>query len=172
MSDFAKEGERHKPRRRNKDTVKAVELAANGDIDDAADKAPEQPWMEVDDDWAPEVKAIFMAMQQDTMRQFMTPVGWAQLYLKCSAWSKEFKPKFLGISADGDVKMGKAPIPASVLNDISKTLDSFGGSEKARREMKILIDPDPDSGNAKIGGDAKMAAQKAIARPLRRQLKS
>lgn len=170
MSDFATKGERHKPRRRNKDTVKAVELAANGSVDDAADKAPEQPWMEVDDNWAPEVKAIFLAMQQDVMSAFMTPVSWAQLYLKCSAWSKEFKPKFLGISADGDVKMGKAPIPASVLADISKTLDSFGGSEKARREMKILIDPTPSDDAAKLGGDAKMAAKSAIARPARKAL--
>lgn len=169
MSDFATKGERHKPRRRNKDTVKAVELAANGSVDDAADKAPEQPWMEVDDNWAPEVKAIFLAMQQDVMSAFMTPVSWAQLYLKCSAWSKEFKPKFLGISADGDVKMGKAPIPASVLSDISKTLDSFGGSEKSRREMKILIDPD-NSGSESLGGDAKMAAKSAIARPARKAL--
>ena len=166
MSDFAKSGERHNPRRRNKDTVKAAEVAvsegkASGDV---------QPWMEPNEKWSDEVKAIFMAMQQDTMRQFMTPVGWAQLYLKCSAWDREFKPKFLGISAEGDVKMGKAPLPGAVLADITKTLDSFGGSEKARREMKILIDPDPDANQAKLGGDAKMAAKKAVARPVRRSL--
>src|SRR5699024_3414443 len=108
--------------------------------------------------------------QQDVMRQFMTPVGWAQLYLKCSAWDREFKPKFLGISAEGDVKMGKAPLPGAVLADISKTLDGFSGSEKARREMKILIDPDPDAKQPKLGEGAKVAAKEAVVRPVRRSL--
>src|SRR5699024_9309575 len=126
--------------------------------------------MEANEKWSDEVKAIFMAMQADVMSSFMTPVGWAQLYLKCSAWDREFKPKFLGISAEGDVKMGKAPLPGAVLADISKTLDSSGGSENARRAMKILIDPDRDGNEAKLGGDAKVAAKKAVVRPVRRSL--
>src|SRR5699024_4320712 len=126
--------------------------------------------MEPNEKWSDEVKAIFMAMQADVMSSFMTPVGCAQLYLKCSAWDREFKPKFLGISAEGDVKMGKAPLPGAVLADISETLDSFGGSEKARREMKVVNDRDPDANQAKIGGDAKMAAKKAVVRPARKAL--
>lgn len=166
-NDFAKEAERHKPRRRNKDTRKAVEIAASGEVDAATETAPDQPWMEPDDSWAPEVKYIFVGMQQSVMAQFMTPVDWAQLYTKCSAWSKEFKRKFLGIAANGDIKFGHAPVPASVLADMQRTLDGFGGSEKARRDMKILVDPNPDGVKAAQAGDAKMAARKAIARPSR-----
>ncbi|MGV2479715.1 UNVERIFIED_CONTAM: hypothetical protein IGO34_23050 [Salmonella enterica subsp. enterica serovar Weltevreden] len=164
--DLGKEASRHNPRRRNKDVIKAAELAV------ASEDAPDdgQMWMEPKAEWSDEVKAIFMAMQTDPMRQFMTPLGWAQLYLKCSAWDREFKPKFLGITNDGDVKMGRAPLPGAVLADITKTLDSFGGSEKSRREMKILLDPDPDAGQAQLGGDAKMAAKDAIARPAKRSL--
>lgn len=170
MSDFAKEGERHKPRRRNKDTVKAVEMAAQGDLAQAEDAAPDQPWMEPKPEWVPEVKFIFEAVKIDAMRPFMTPMAWAMLYLKCSAWNREFEVKFLGIDNNGNIKKGKAPIPPAVLADVSKTLDSFGASEKARREMKILIDPDFDAKDTKVGGDVKMAAQKAIARPHRRSL--
>lgn len=170
MADFSTEASRHNPRRRNKDTNKAVQIAAEGDLESAEDRAPDKPWMQMDDRWEPEIKAIFMAMREDVMAQFMTPVAWAQLYLKCSAWDKEFKPKFLGIDHEGNVKKGKAPLPPQVLSDISKTLDSFGGSEKARREMKILIDPNPDAAQQTALGDAKMAAKKAIARPARRAL--
>lgn len=168
--DFAKEAERHKPRRRNKDTRRAVAIAASGEVDVAEEAAPDQPWMKPEDDWAPEVRYVYLAMQQSVMAQFMTPVDWAQLYMKCSAWSKEFKRKFLGISASGDIKFGHAPVPASVLADMQRTLDGFGGSEKARREMKILIDPNPDGVKAAQAGDAKMSARKAIARPTRRAL--
>lgn len=170
MSDFAKSAERHKPRRRNKDTKRAVELAASGSVEAAEEVAPDKPWMKPDENWVEEVKMIFTAMQSDVMAQFMTPVGWAQLYAKCSAWSREFDEKFLGISQDGDIKHGFAPIPAAVLADMQKTLDSFGGSEKARREMKILIDPDPTSGKTTGAGDARMAAKKAITRPARKAL--
>lgn len=170
MSDFATSGERHKPRRRNKDTNRAVELAASGSVEAAEEAAPDKPWMAPADDWVDEVKMIFNAMKSDVMAQFMTPVGWAQLYAKCSAWSREFDEKFLGISQDGDIKYGTAPIPAATLADMQKTLDSFGGSERARREMKILIDPDPDANKAASAGDAKMAARSAIAKPARRAL--
>lgn len=170
--DFAVEGRRHKPRRRNKETKKAVELVADGDEAAGEAIAPDKPWMHPDDDWAPEVRDLFVAMQEDVMAQFMTPVGWAQLRLKCSAWSKEFKPKFLGVGPDGEIKYGKAPIPAPVLMDIQKTMDSFGGSEKARRDMKILVDPNPDGVKAAQAGDAKMAAREAVVRPVRRQLGS
>lgn len=170
MSDFATSGERHTPRRRNKDTNRAVELAASGSVEAAEEAAPDKPWMTPADDWVDEVKMIFNAMKSDVMAQFMTPVGWAQLYAKCSAWSREFDEKFLGISQDGDIKYGTAPIPAATLADIQRTLDSFGGSEKSRREMRILIDPTPSDNAAKTGGDAKMAAKSAIARPVRRQL--
>lgn len=172
MADYATKGERHKPRRRNKDTIKATEIAAGGDVQAAESAAPDKPWMQPNEDWAPEVQAIFMAMQEDTMRQWMTPVSWAQLYLKCSAWSREFKQKFLGIDAMGNIKYGNAPLPGAVLADISKTLDSFGGSEKARREMKILIDPNPTGVEATQAGDARMSARKAIHRPARRQIES
>lgn len=168
MADFATEGERHKPRRRNKDTLKAVEMAASGDVAQAESAAPDQPWMEPKDDWVPEVMAIFNSVRQDTMAQFMTPMAWAELYLKCSAWNREFKTKFLGIDNFGNIRKGQAPIPPAVLADISKTLDRFGGNEKARRDMKILIDPNPDAAKGSRTGDAKMAAQKAIARPVRR----
>lgn len=170
MADFSTEPSRHNPRRRNKDTNKAVALAANGDVDAAEERAPDQPWMQVNEKWEPEIKAIFMSVRQDPMAQFMTAMSWAELYLKCSAWDKEFKPKFLGISNEGSVVRGKAPLPPQVLSDISKTLDRFGGNEKARREMKILIDPNPDAAQQSALGDAKMAAKKAIARPARRAL--
>lgn len=170
MADFSTEPSRHNPRRRNKDTNKAVALAASGNMEEAEDRAPEQPWMEINKSWCDEVKAIFMAVRQDPMAQFMTPMSWAELYLKCSAWDKEFKTKFLGIDKDGVVHKGKAPLPPQVLSDISKTLDRFGGNEKARREMKILIDPNPDAAQQSALGDAKMAAKKAIARPARRGL--
>jgi len=168
--DMSVDAKRHAPRRRNKDTKKAINIAAEGDLATAESRAPDQPWMTMDEKWEPEIKAIFVAMQQDTMAQFMTPVAWAQLFLKCSAWDKEFKVKFLGISKEGDIVKGKAPVPPQVLADISRTLDSFGGSEKARRDMKILIDPTPTNDAAKAGGDAKMAAREAIARPARRAL--
>src|SRR5699024_11708702 len=79
--------------------------------------------MEPNEKWSDEVKAIFMAMQADVMSSFMTPVGWAQLYLKCSAWDREFKPKFLGISAEGDVKMGKAPRSEEHTSELQSRFD-------------------------------------------------
>lgn len=172
MANMGKSAEQHKPRRRNKDTVRAVELAASGSVDAAENAAPDQPWLEPRESWTDEVKFIFLAMRHDVMAQFMTPSSWALLYLKCSAWDMEFKPKFLGIAPDGTMKRGKAPIPGAVLADIQKTMDSFGASERARREMKILIDPDPDAGKASSAGDARMAAKKAIVRPSRKALGS
>lgn len=170
MADMGTKAEQHKPRRRNKDTLKAVELAARGDVDAAEDSAPDRPWMEPHEDWEPEIRFVFEAMKQDVMAQFMTPTSWALLYMKCSAWDKEFKPKFLGISNEGTVKKGRAPVPGAVLADMQKTMDSFGASERARREMKILIDPDPDASKAASAGDSRMAAKKAIARPARKAL--
>lgn len=170
--DFATEKDRHKPRRRNKDTRKITEMVATGTADPALLErlAPDDPWMEADPKWHPAVRYIFLAMQQDVMAQFMTPVGWAQLYLKCEAWSTEFGIKFLGVAGDGTPTYGEAPVPAAVLTDIQKTLDSFGGSERARRDMKILIDPNPDSVKATQAGDARMAAKSTIARPARKAL--
>lgn len=162
----------HKPRRRNKDTVKAVELAAEGSVEAAESVAPDHPWLTPKEDWSEEVRFLFLSMQHDVMAQFMTPSSWALLYLKCSAWDKEFKPKFLGVAPDGTIKYGKAPLPGAVLADIQKTMDSFGASERARREMKILIDPNPDANKAASLGDSKMSAKKAIARPARKALGS
>lgn len=170
MSDFATSADRYEPRRRNKDTKRAVELAAAGVMSEAEEIAPDKPWMTPADDWVDEVKMIFNAMKSDVMAQFMTPVGWAQLYAKCSAWSREFDTKFLGISQDGDIKYGTAPIPAATLADMQRTLDSLGASERARREMKILIDPDPEAGKSSSAGDARMAAREAIAKPARKAL--
>ena len=170
MADYATSAERHKPRRRNKDTKKAVELAASGAVEEAEDQAPDRPWMEPSEKWSDEIRFLFLAMQQDVMAQFMTPMSWATLYMKCSAWDQEFKPKFLGIAPDGTMKRGRAPVPAAVLADMHKTLESFGASEKARRDMKILIDPDPDANKASSAGDARMAARAAIVRPARKAL--
>lgn len=170
MADYATSAERHKPRRRNKDTKKAVELAAEGSVDVAEDAAPDRPWMEPDEKWADEIRFLFIAMKDDVMAQFMTPMSWATLYLKCSAWDQEFKPKFLGIAPDGTMKRGRAPVPAAVLADMQKTLDSFGASESARRSMRILIDPNPDANKAASAGDARMAAKNAVVRPARKAL--
>ena len=172
MADMGTGAARHTPRRRNKDTLKAVEMAASGDVESASDAAPDQPWMQANDKWSDEVRFIFEAMKHDVMAQFMTPSSWALLHIKCSAWDMEFKPKFLGIAPDGTIKKGRAPIPGAVLADIQKTMDSFGASEKARRDMKILIDPNPDANKAASAGDARMAAKKAIVRPSRKALGS
>lgn len=170
MADFATKSDRHTPRRRNKDTKRAVELAASGAVDAASGEAPDMPWMEPGDDWAPEIRNLFLAMKMDVMAQFMTPMSWATLHMKCAAWSQEFQEKFLGISNDGTMKYGRAPVPAAVLADMQKTLDSMGATESARRSMRILIDPNPDGAAASAAGDAKMAARGAIARPARRAL--
>ena len=170
MADFATKSERHTPRRRNKDTRKAAELAAEGDLESAKGRAADAPWRRADPEWVDEIRYLFEAMQMDVMAQFMTPMSWATLHLKCSAWNQEFQEKFLGIAQDGTILYGRAPVPAAVLADMQKTLDSFGASEKARRDMKILIDPDPDGAAASAAGDAKMAARKAIARPARKAL--
>lgn len=170
MSDFAKEKDRHKPRRRNKENKAITEAIATGKDIAENYEDDDRPWREPDPKWHATVRYIFLAMQRDVMAQFMTEVGWAQLYLKCEAWSMEFDSKFLGISADGTVHYGEAPIPPAVLADISRTLDSFGGSESARRSMKILVDPNPDGVKAAQAGDARMSARKTIARPARKAL--
>lgn len=172
MADMGTKASQHTPRRRNKDTLRAVEMAAKGQMESAEEAAPDRPWMRANDKWSDEVRFIFEAMKHDVMAQFMTPASWALLHMKCSAWDMEFKPKFLGIAPDGTVKRGRAPIPGAVLADIQKTMDSFGASEKARRDMKILIDPDPDANKAASAGDARMAAKKAIVRPARKALGS
>lgn len=169
--DFATEEKRHKPRRRNKETKQIVKaVAAGADPESVTEGEHDKPWKEVDPKWNPFVKTLFEALRYDPLVSMWTPMDWALLRMKCEAWSREFEPKFLGISPQGDVVVDKAPVPGPVLADMTKTLSMMGVTEAGRRAMKILVDPDPAAaaGGGAGGSSAdRQAAAAAIVRPAR-----
>lgn len=167
--DFGDRTEQHNPQRRNKDQLKALRLVKMGfepeDVYSDEDLS-EEPWKQGDPDWAPEVKVLWAAVAHDPMSMLMTPMGWATLRMKCAAWSREFKEKYVGIDPMGNLLYAEAPVPAGVLSDMTRTMAGFGADEASRRAMKVLLDHSERQQSVADKEDRKLT----IVRPARKAI--
>jgi hypothetical protein len=90
--------------------------------------------------WHPVARRWFDSLKVSGQAVFWEPSDWAVAEILAETMSRELRPKFVALDAQGDPILRETPIPGAALGAILRGMTDLAVTEGARRRARIELE--------------------------------